>query len=410
MKIKELIEERGRVVAEARAIIDKADAEKRALNDEELAQHKKLIQRAQNIKAQIEAAQAQEEEERQAAVRHDEEERSNGNRNGDAEEQRAERQAEAFALWLRSGSAALTPEQGAELRALAQDVQTEGGYLVAPQKFVEKVIMFLNDAVYVRSKATVIKVVGAQSLGAPALKADPSDPDWTNELATGSEDSSMEVGKRELIPHALAKRLLVSNKLIRNAPRSEDLVRERLGYKFSIAQEKAFLTGSGSNQPLGLMTASTMGISTSRDVSTGNQATSIEFDGLQSAKYGLKLQYRQSKSNTWVFHRDAVEQIAKLKDNYGRYLWQPSVVAGQPDRLLNIPVAESEYMPNTFTTGKYVGLLGDLSYYWIVDNLQMQFQRLVELYAESNQIGFIGRLESDGMPVLEEAFVRVKLA
>ncbi len=71
---------------------------------------------------------------------------------------------------------------------------------------------------------------------------------------------------------------------------------------------------------------------------------------------------------------------------------------------------ESEYAPNTFTTGLYVGLLGDLSYYWIADALSMTVQRLEELYAATNQVGFIGRLETDGMPVLEEAFVRVKLA
>ena len=46
----------------------------------------------------------------------------------------------------------------------------------------------------------------------------------------------------------------------------------------------------------------------------------------------------------------------------------------------------------------------------LADALDMQVQRLVELYAESNQDGFIGRLECDGMPALEEAFVRVKLA
>jgi len=40
----------------------------------------------------------------------------------------------------------------------------------------------------------------------------------------------------------------------------------------------------------------------------------------------------------------------------------------------------------------------------------MQIQRLNELYAETNQVGFIGRLGTDGAPVLEEAFVRVKLA
>jgi hypothetical protein len=40
----------------------------------------------------------------------------------------------------------------------------------------------------------------------------------------------------------------------------------------------------------------------------------------------------------------------------------------------------------------------------------MEMQRLVELYAATNQIGFIGRKETDGMPVLAEAFVRVTLA
>ena len=73
-------------------------------------------------------------------------------------------------------------------------------------------------------------------------------------------------------------------------------------------------------------------------------------------------------------------------------------------------MATSEWAPNTFTTGEYVGLLGDFSHYWIADALSMQIQRLNELYAETNQVGFIGRLETDGAPVLEEAFVRVKLA
>jgi hypothetical protein len=40
----------------------------------------------------------------------------------------------------------------------------------------------------------------------------------------------------------------------------------------------------------------------------------------------------------------------------------------------------------------------------------MIFQRLVELFAATNQVGFIGRRELDGMPVLSEAFVRVTLA
>ena len=73
-------------------------------------------------------------------------------------------------------------------------------------------------------------------------------------------------------------------------------------------------------------------------------------------------------------------------------------------------MAVSEYVPNTFTSGQYVGILGDFSYYWIADAFDMTIQRLTELYAETNQMGLITRWSTDAMPVLENAFARVKLA
>ena len=69
----------------------------------------------------------------------------------------------------------------------------------------------------------------------------------------------------------------------------------------------------------------------------------------------------------------------------------------------------SEFTPNTFTSGLYVGSLADFSHYWIADAMDLQIKRLDELYARTDQVGFIGRPSVDGMPVLEEAFVRVTL-
>ncbi len=219
----------------------------------------------------------------------------------------------------------------------------------------------------------------------------------------------MDFGKRELFPHPLSKLLKVSNKLIRAGGIDvEALVRDRLAYKFGITQEKGFLTGSGAGQPLGVFTASALGISTGRDVSTGNSTSAIAFNNLIECKYTLKGQYWAAAR--WIFHRDAVKQIALLKDGEGQYIWRESVRVGEPDRVLGLPILMSEYAPNTFTTGLYVGILGDFSRYWIADALSFQLQRLVELYAVNNQTGFIGRLETDGMPVLEEAFVRSTLA
>lgn len=293
-------------------------------------------------------------------------------------------------------------------RALQMDSDTAGGFLVAGEQFSSQIIQSLMDLVFVRQHATVIECRNAHSLGAPALDHDPGDPTWTAELKTGSEDSEMDFEKRQLYPHPLARRIKISNTLIRRNSMVADLVRDRLSYKFGTVEENCFLNGTGSNQPLGVFTASDLGISTSRDVSTGNITTQIKADGLIEAKYTLKAQYR--KNARWIFHRDAIKNIRKLKTGEGDYIWRAGLAADRPDTILDLPFHESEYAPNTFTAGLYVGILGDFSFYWIADALDMQIQVLDQLYAATNQTGFIGRKETDAMPVLEEAFVRVTLA
>lgn len=213
----------------------------------------------------------------------------------------------------------------------------------------------------------------------------------------------MEFGKRELIPTMLTKLVKVSMKLINRVPDVETLVANRLGYKFAISQEKAFLTGSGAGQPLGVFVASNDGIPTSRDMATDNLQTAFTADGLINCKYHLKSQYWRNAR--WIFHRTAVRNIAKLKDGEGQYIFDLAT-----NSLLGFPLHTSEYAPSTFAAGLYVGILGDFSKYWIADGMAYSVQRLVELYARNNQVGLIGRMEADGMPVLAEAFARVTLA
>lgn len=403
MSIKDLREQRGKLVADARALLEKAKQEKRDFNSDEQKQYDTLIAEQDKVRQSISNEERLIEAEREAAAAADKGEGREKPKGG--KEERAAREMEGLRGFLFGNPNAITEE----FRALQADADTTGGYLTMPEMFVNNLIKAVDNIVFIRQKATKYQVPKAQSLGAPSLKTDPADADWTSELATGSEDSDMAFGKRALNPHPLAKRIKISNKLLRLAMIGpEALVRDRLAYKFGVTEEKAFLTGSGAQQPLGVFTASSDGISTGRDVSTGNSTTSIQFDGLIEAKYSLKAQYQAIAE--WLFHRDALKQIAKLKDGDGQYIWQPSKRDGDPDRLLGLPFNMSEYAPNTFTTGQYVGILGDFSHYWIADAMDMQMQRLVELYAESNQTGFIGRRELDGMPVLEEAFARVKLA
>lgn len=408
----ELRQERANLIKNARELVDRVGEEKREMAADERTQYDKIMSDVDKLKINIEDNERSErleaeERELQDRQQQHQERQDPEKRNNEKENPRAtDEYRSAFERYVVSGAARMTQD---EVRALSSTKDDEGGYMTASEQFVNRMIKFIDNMVFVRQFATVLPLTTGKSLGVPSLDNDPSDADWTSEVGNVSEDSSMDFGKRSLTPHMLTKLIKVSLILLRSgAMNPEQLVADRLGYKFGITQEKAFLTGNGASQPLGLFTASSKGISTARDVANENTTTAITFNGLKNAKYSLKGGYHSRAR--WMFHRDAIKDIAKIKDADGRYLWQDSVVANEPDRLLGSPVGMSEYVPNTFTTGQYVGIYGDMSYYWIADAMDFAIQRLVELYAGNNQVGFIGRLETDGMPVLEEAFARVKLA
>lgn len=401
--LQQLAEKRAALYTRMREMLDLRDEEKREFTDEETANYNALNDEYDGIEERMEAEQKMEERKRNlekpiTPPLHDDIDPEGENR---SEKGKTEMRA-AINKFLISGN-------DTEMRALQADIGASGGFLFMGQQFSSDLIKEIDDQVFIRQFATVETLTNAESLGKPSLDADPADSNWTSEILTGSEDSTMSFGKRELRPNPLAKLAKVSNTLMRRTSGGADsLVIQRLAYKFGITEEKAGMTGTGANQWLGVFTASDNGISTSRDVSTDNTTTTITADNLINCKYTLKAGY-EARSR-WIFHRDALKQIRKLKDGNSQYIWNAGLAGDKVATILDRPYHISEYAPNTFTTGLYVGILGDFSYYHIVDALTFQIQRLIELYAATNQTGFIGRMESDGMPVLESAFVRVTLA
>jgi HK97 family phage major capsid protein len=393
-KVLEMRNKRAKLIADMRGLLDAAEAEKRSMSAEERESYGKMEKDVDALTTEIKM------QERQAALEAEIRDIPPAPRPGNPGATPEERKLMAFRNFLTTGNPA-------EYRALANDSDAAGGYLHAAEQFVARLIAGLNNQVWVRGLATVLPVTSSDSLGCPSL-TDPADPTWTTEVASVSEDSTMAFGRRELKPHQLSKLIKVSMKLLKtSALPVENLIADRFAYIFGATQENAFLNGTGSGEPLGVFTANANGVTTARDVSTGNEATAITADGLINCKFSLKSQYR-SKAR-WIFHRDGVKMISKLKDSEGQYLWRPGLLSNEPDMLLGIPLLESEYAPNTFTTGLYVGILGDFSYYWIAELQNLEIQRLNELYAGTSQVGFIGRGYWDGAPVLAEAFARVKL-
>ena len=97
-----------------------------------------------------------------------------------------------------------------------------------------------------------------------------------------------------------------------------------------------------------------------------------------------------------------------LKDGNGQYIWKPGIEVGKPDTILGHEVYTSTYMPAiegvpANDAGKKVLLFGDFDYYWIADRTNRTMKRLNELYAMTDQVGFVGTQRVDGKLILPEA-------
>lgn len=394
LQIKDLIEKRNRLFKEATDLHSRAVDAGRDFDAAEKTQYDKLIDDVQSLKGQIER------EERQASMAADFGDEVRTVPGGQPDKGEVEkRELASFRNYLKGGRF--------ESRDLQADTDVKGGFWV-PQSMQNQIKIELDNMVFLRKYADIwpVAVPVSTSLGIPTLGADVEDLDWTGEITTVDNDTAMVAGKRNLSSHMLSKLVKASMAMLDARPDAEALIGRCLAYKHGTVSENAYYNGSGAGRPLGLMTASANGISTSRDVSTDNTTTETTFNGLVNAKYSVKAQYRQNAR--FIGHRDLLKQVSKIKDGNDLPVFKLGESTNQNDTLLGYPFHESEYMPNTFTTGLYVGIFGDMKYYQIVD-AKFSIQRLVEKYADTNQIGFIGRGGGDGMPIFENAFARIKL-
>jgi HK97 family phage major capsid protein len=316
---------------------------------------------------------------------------------------------QAFMNFLANGELRQTVRQ--PQGALQIDLDTAGGFIATSERMLAGILAAVDDAVPFRGLATGFTAAPGETLGQVTLDTDLADDEWgAGELTEASDSADVAFGKREFKPRDIKRRVVKISKALIQAQTIdvEAFVQERRAVALGRTLEQAYMTGNGAEQPLGIFTASALGINTDRDVNTGN-ATGFTADGLITIQGTLKPQYEAAAR--WLFHRDAVTAIRKLKDGNGQYLWMPGLQQGTGNTILGKSYVTSEYVPNTYTNGLYAGMYGDFSYYWYVDRLAAAVQRLVELYARAGEIGLLFDGQgADGMPVMSEAFVRIKCA
>ena len=310
----------------------------------------------------------------------------------------------AFRRFL-AGQAGEEDRAASVQKGLSAGVDTAGGFWVAPEVFASEVITALEDLVLMRQLGTVMPSIPAGTSVKIRVASDLQDASWTTELATATADTATPAGQRALTPHDLAKLVKASNTFLSAFPGGEAYIRDEIANRFAEAEESAFMTGTGAGQPQGVFSAN----STLPTDVTAASATVIAYADLLGVEASLKAQYRPGAS--WIMHRTIYSELMALNDGVGVPLLRRDPAAAWQFNLFGYPVNLSEYAPSSSATGLYVGALGNWKRaYRIVDSLGMTIQRLVELYAATNETGFIARKSTDGMIVDGNGIVRLKMA
>lgn len=280
---------------------------------------------------------------------------------------------------------------------LSEGVDADGGYLV-PEDFERNIVMALEEENVIRSLAKVITTQHERKI---PVATGHSTAQWTAENAAYTE-SNPTFGQKQIDAFKLTDLCRVSVELLQDSAFDiEDYLMKEFARAFGIAEEEAFCVGTGTNQPTGIFTANggTVGV-------TAAANNAITADELISLVYALKSPYRRNAK--FLMNDATISAIRKLKDLNGAYLWQPSLQAGQPDRLLGYDLYTSPYVP-TMAAGALTVAFGDFKNYWIGDRAGRTVQRLNELYATNGQIGYVATERVDGKVILPEGIQLLKM-
>ena len=283
--------------------------------------------------------------------------------------------------------------------ALSIGEDTEGGYTV-PDEFERQLIKGLEENNIFRRMAHVIRTAsGTRKI---PIANDVMEASWIDE-GEAIPETNTQFAQTTLSAYKLGTMIKVSNELLHDS--AFDIaayIADRFGVCMGNAEERAFIAGTGEKQPTGLLhdtNGAQLGV-------TAAAETAVTFDEIFQLYYSLKAPYRRKAA--FLCNEAVVLQLMTLKDGHGQYIWKPSLDIAKPDTILGRPIYTSTFMPLPVKGEKAI-CFGDYSYYWVADRANRTFRRLNELYAVTDQVGFLTTQRVDGKLILPETVKYLKM-
>lgn len=260
-----------------------------------------------------------------------------------------------------------------ERKAMQAGSDPDGGYLL-PASTVGKVVTRMFEQSIMRQLASVMTISGPSLEG--VVDNDEADAGWVSELGTRSDTDTPQISKYRIEAFEMYAMPKVSQTLIDDAAIDvESWLANKVADKFGRVEGTAFWRGTGAGQPRGLATYTTA--ATGDDsrawgqfehvVSGANGAFHTDkFDAIHNLMGTIKDHYLPNAQ--FVMRRAVRTAARKIKEaTTDRYMWEPGLQAGQPERLMGYPVRVDEYMPALATNSLSLAFGDFKAAYQIVD-------------------------------------------
>lgn len=389
-KILELRKQRKKIWEEARAYREQHEKanEDGKLTAEEARSYQARLDDVEKLTTEIET------QERELAVEErmleTEARRREESPDGSAQK-KAEEYRSAFNAYLRGGFGSLNEEQRGlvltrqqaitdEHRALAVGTDTAGGFTV-PDEMYEGIIQGMKAFAGVRNtRADVVTTSTGRDMPYPTGNDTTNVGELLAENAQVNEQDTV-FGSKNLRAYMFSSKMIrVPFQLLQDSVIDiEAYLRGILAERIGRATAGYFITGTGSNQPEGIVTGAPLG-------KTANASTAITPDELLDLIHSVDPAYRGNAE--FMIGDSTLLALKKLKDSENRPLWMPGIALREPDTINGYRYVVDNTMP-AMTAGNTPIVFGDMSYFKIRDVQGGMMMRLVERYADFGQVAFL---------------------
>lgn len=300
-----------------------------------------------------------------------------------------------YAKAIRQGVHKLNADEQIKIQnVMSTTTGSEGGNTV--QGIVaNELIDAVKDYGGMRRVANSITTSDGSSLSYPTSDGTAEEGEWIAEN-TAATDLDITFGTVALnVFKASSKVITIPFELLQDSQIDViALVNQRFRDRIGRTSNKGFTIGTGTGQPNGAVTASSVG-----KTGTTGQTLTVIYDDLVDLSEAIDVAYDDG-SLKFMFSQSIRKVVRKIKDTNGRPVWTPSYDAGianrSPDQLLGYDTELNNHMPVPAANAKSIAF-GQFQKYMIRDVMQLTLFRFDDsAYAKKGQVGFMAWMRAGG--------------